>query len=212
MILFDLDGTLVDSLPDIAAALDAAMRDRGFPAPTLAQVRTWIGGGARNLVAQAVAPDEVEPVLARFRVHYAARPVVYTTLFPGIPEVLDALVARHTPIAILSNKPHELTVRIASELLARWPFVTVEGGRDGVPLKPDPTCALAIALAADVAPAACTYVGDSEIDVAMARAAGMRAIAVSWGYRPRAELAGADALVDAPGALLDELTRDHALA
>ncbi|MCX5746432.1 MAG: HAD-IA family hydrolase [Proteobacteria bacterium] len=202
MILFDLDGTLVDSLPDIADALAAAMRDRGHVAPSHAVVRTWIGGGARNLVAHAVAAEEVEPVLARFRAHYAATPVAATRLYDGIAELLDGVVARGHRLAILSNKPHDLTVRIAAALLARWPFVDVVGGRDGTPLKPSPVAALAIAAAAGVAPQACTMVGDAPSDVVMARAAGMRAVAVTWGYRPRAELVAAapDVIVDEPRA------------
>ena len=199
--IFDLDGTLVDSLEDIAAALDRALADHGLAQPTRAQVRGWIGGGALELVRRAVAPELVDAVFARFRVHYAAAPVVHTHLYAGIPAVLDALAAR-AKLAVLSNKPHALTTVICAQLLARWPFAAIAGHREGVPLKPDPTAVLAIARDLGVAPPDCAYVGDSAIDVATARAAGMRAIAVSWGFRPRAELAGADAIADVPAALL----------
>jgi phosphoglycolate phosphatase len=206
-ILFDLDGTLVDSLDDITSALVLALADHGLPAPDRETVRTWVGGGARNLVARAVAPALVEPVLARFRVHYAASPVVHTALYPGIAELLDALTASGVALAVLSNKPHALTEQIAERLLARWPFQHVHGHRDGVPLKPDPTAALQIARALDVAPEACAFVGDSDVDVLTGRAAGMTSIAVSWGFRPRAELEATapSLLVDTPHALWQHL-------
>jgi phosphoglycolate phosphatase len=198
-IIFDLDGTLIDSLPDIASALGYAMVELGLVPPGRELVRAWIGGGARNLVAQAVAPDLVDSVYARFQLHYAARPCAESRLYAGMPAVLDQLTI---PLAVLTNKPHALAVRICEQLLAPWPFRSFTGHQDGVPLKPDPTAALRIARELDVPPAACALVGDAGSDVATARAAGMRAIAVSWGYRPREDLAGAERIVDAPAGLL----------
>lgn len=202
-VLFDLDGTLVDSLEDIALALDAALADHGQPVPTRDTLRTWVGGGARNLVEHAVAPALVDPVLARFRVHYAAAPVVHTRLYPGVDRALDALAAAGIRLAVLSNKPHALTTQIGERLLARWPFDVIAGHRDGVPLKPSPVPALAVARELGVAPERCAFVGDSAIDVETGRAAGMHAVAVTWGYRPRAELiaAGAAHVIDDPAAL-----------
>ncbi len=197
-IIFDLDGTLVDSLPDIAAALGSAMVELGLTPPGREIVRTWIGGGARNLVVQAVAPGLVDAVYARFQLHYAARPCVDTVVYPGLGAVLDRLTG---PLAVLTNKPHKLAVRICEQLLAPWQFRAFVGHRDGVPLKPDPTAALQLARELGVAPADCALVGDAGTDIATARAAGMRAIGVSWGYRPRADLAGADAIADDPAQL-----------
>jgi phosphoglycolate phosphatase len=198
-LIFDLDGTLVDSLEDLAAALDAALVDHGLPTPTRAQVRTWVGGGARALVAHAVTAAQVDPVLARFAVHYAAAPVVRTVLYPGLAPVLDELAAGHR-LAVLTNKPEPLAVAICGRLLARWPFAIIHGQRPGVPLKPDPTSALAIAHALAVEPAACAVIGDAPTDVATAHAGGMRAVGVTWGYRSRAELTAArpTLLVDRP--------------
>lgn len=205
-ILFDLDGTLVDSLPDIAVALASAMTELGLVAPGAQLVRTWIGGGARNLVAQAVAPGDVDAVYRRFQLHYAARPCVDTRLYPGLAAVLDRLGADR-PLAVLTNKPHALAIRICEQLLAPWPFRVIAGHREGVPLKPDPRPALLVAEQLGVPPDACTLVGDAGTDVATARAAGMRSIAVSWGYRPRAELdaAGPARVVDDPEGLLAAL-------
>lgn len=206
-ILFDLDGTLVDSLDDITSALGLALAELGRPAPDRETVRTWVGAGSRDLIAQAVEPALVDRVLARFRAHYAAAPVVHTALYPGIAELLDAIVAQGAAIAVLSNKPHALTVAVAERLLARWPFQPVHGHREGVPLKPDPTAAIAISQALGHPPEACAFVGDSGIDVLTGRAAGMASIAVTWGFRPRAELeaAGPSALVETPHALARHL-------
>jgi len=205
-VLFDLDGTLVDSLPDIAVALARALADHGLPAPPAELVRTWIGGGARTLIAHAVAgaPALVDPLLARFRVHYAAAPVVHTTLYDGVASVLDALVGASVTLAVLTNKPHELAVPICERLLGAWPFAAVIGHRPGEPLKPDPTVARALAERMVIPLEHCAVVGDAATDIATARAAGMRAVGVAWGYRPRAELvaAGAEWVAATPAELM----------
>jgi len=202
--LFDLDGTLVDSLEDIATALDAALIDHGLSRPTRAQVRGWIGGGARSLVAHAVEPARVDSVLARFVVHYADRPVVHTDLYDGIAPVLDELRTRGDRLAVVTNKPQSLAAAICDRLLARWSFAAIVGQRDGTPPKPDPTVALAVARDIDVPPASCVFVGDQGTDIMTGRAAGMTTVGVTWGYRPRDELvaAGASVIVDTADALL----------
>lgn len=202
--IFDLDGTLVDSLGDIAHALGAAMAVYGLPAPPLADVRGWVGDGARSLVARAVgALADVDAVHGAFREAYRSAPLTHTRLYDGLAGALDELAARGLTFAIVSNKPHELTRVLAEAMLEPWPFAVVFGQRANLPLKPDPTVALIAADELGLAPASCAFVGDSGIDVATARAAEMRAVAVSWGFRPRHELVAAapDALVDAPDAL-----------
>ena len=200
-VLFDLDGTLVDSLDDIAAALVRAMADHDLPAPARAQVRAWIGGGARTLVERAVASRAlVDVVLARFAVHYADAPAVHTRVYDGLAPVLDRMAGK-VALAVVTNKPHELAVRIADKLLAPWPFAVISGHRPGVPLKPDPAPALEVAARLAVPPAACAFVGDAATDVETADAAGMMSVAVTWGYRPRAELLAAKLVVDAPAEL-----------
>lgn len=200
-IIFDLDGTLVDSIDDIADALIAALGEHGYATPDRALVRTWVGGGARALVAHAVSADKVDDVVPTFLACYARRPVVHTRLYDGLAPVLDALAAKAT-LAVLSNKPHALTQAIGAQLLARWPFARIDGARDGVPMKPAPDGALAIAAALGATD--CVVVGDAVSDLACARAAGMMDVAVSWGYRPRAELAAAapKVLADSPSDLL----------
>jgi len=201
-IVFDLDGTLVDSLDDLATALGAALVEHGLAPASRDTVRGWIGGGARNMVARA-APHARDAVLARFHHYYAASPVAQTRLYPGVPEVLDHFVAFGITLAILTNKPHPLALRIATALLESWPFAVVSGERPGLPLKPNPDGALQIAAELGISPARCALVGDTAIDIATARAAGMLPVAVTWGFRPRAELVAASPaiLVDTPAEL-----------
>ena len=207
-IVFDLDGTLVDSLDDITAALAAALVEHGVAPAARDTVRGWIGGGARNMVTRA-APHAIEPVLARFHHYYAASPVTFTHLYDGLAPVLDQLVASGNALAVLTNKPHVLALRIGKALLASWPFQVIAGERAGIPLKPDPAAALQIAAELAIPPARCALVGDTAIDLATARAAGMLPVAVSWGFRPRAELvaAGPAILVDRPAELGRALRR-----
>jgi phosphoglycolate phosphatase len=206
-IVFDLDGTLVDSLDDIACALDAALDEHHLPRADRDAVRGWIGGGARNLIAHATPADQVEAVLAAFRLHYAAAPVTHTRIYDGLAPVLDRLAESRRVLAVLSNKPHDLTVRIAEEILARWPFAVIAGHRRGVPLKPDPEAALIVAAELGVPPEACALVGDAATDIDTARGAGMMAVAVTWGYRPRAEL-----IASHPALLVDDPAELQALA
>lgn len=202
-IVFDLDGTLIDSLGDIVTHLNDALVDHGLPVRTDAEIGEWVGYGAEQLVARAVpGPALVQPVLARYRERYQARPVIATRLYAGLDRVLDQLADRHR-FAVLTNKPHDLTLDVVATLLARWRFEVVSGQRPGHPHKPDPAALRAIAEALGTGLHACAMVGDSEVDIATARAAGAPSIGVSWGLRPLAVLAAAapDHLVHTPGEL-----------
>jgi phosphoglycolate phosphatase len=202
-IVFDLDGTLVDSLADIADHLDAALADHGLPPPPRGEVGDWVGHGAENLIARAVPSlDLVASVLATFRARYRAAPVVKSRLYAGLADVLDR-IAPDRRLAILSNKPHDLTVAVADALLRRWRFEPTLGARGDHPHKPDPRAVLPIAAELGVTPDACVLVGDSEVDIDTARDAGLISVAVTWGLRRRAVLEAArpDYLVDTPAAL-----------
>ncbi len=201
-VIFDLDGTLVDSLDDLADALNHVLAARGFPTHSRQAVEDFVGEGARRLVARA-APEgaDVDRLLAEYRARYAEHLVVRTRPFDGIDALLAELARRGVPTAVLSNKPHELTVRVVAALFPAHPFTGVLGERDGGPRKPDPASALA--LAASLAPPI-ALVGDTPVDVATARAAGLVPIGVAWGMRPPALLrdAGAEVVLDRPAALL----------
>src|SRR5262245_19346828 len=121
-IVFDLDGTLVDSLADITTHLNDALVDHGWQPRGHDEIREWGGYGAEQLVVRAVPREDlVAPVLATFRARYRSRPVIATRLYDGLAEVLDALAPRFT-LAVLSNKPHDLTVDVCKAVIARWPF------------------------------------------------------------------------------------------
>jgi phosphoglycolate phosphatase len=205
--VFDLDGTLVDSLDDIASSLISALADLELAPPTLEQIRSWIGEGARVLVQRAVAHaggGDVDRVAKRYGERYREAPVVATRVYDGMIPVLDRLDAAGVALAVLSNKPHDLTVRVVEQLLPGR-FVEIAGQRPGGPLKPAAEAGLSVTEALGVPAAQCAMIGDSAIDVAAARAAGMRAVGVSWGLRPRDELASADAIADAPHQLIELL-------
>ncbi len=211
-VLFDLDGTLVDSLEDIADAMNRVLARCGYPGHTYDEYRYLVGKGLANLTARCLpegARDEENVVrcLAMMMDEYRANAVVKSRLYDGIAELLDALSEAGVGLAILSNKADELTQVICERLLGRWTFEAVLGASARFPRKPDPTAALHIAREMEVAPEKFLYVGDTDTDMQTAAAAGMFAIGVTWGFRPRRELVehGAQAVIDRPIELLDHL-------
>jgi phosphoglycolate phosphatase len=202
-VIFDLDGTLIDSLPDIALHLNAMLAGRGLPPRPLVEIGEWVGYGAEHLIVRAVPhPEELAAALAEFRTLYRARPVVHSHVFAGLADQLDVIAAGRK-LAVLSNKPHDLVVACADALLGRWPFAVVAGQREGRPHKPDPAALLDVTAALAIDPRDCVMIGDSEVDIETARAAGVPNIAVSWGLRAVDFLVAAkpDHLVHSPAEL-----------
>jgi phosphoglycolate phosphatase len=194
-LIFDLDGTLVDSLADIGAAMNRALASFGWPTHPLEAYRGFVGEGVDVLARKAmpagqIREDLVPDLIAAYQRDYAVHMFAATRAYPGIAEVIASL---RVPLAVLSNKPHAPTRAIA-ETLFPGRFRVVAGQRPGVPKKPDPTAALAIAAELGVAPPDCGYVGDTAVDLATARAAGMFAVGVAWGFRPE-EVAASDRLL-----------------
>lgn len=209
-LIFDLDGTLVESLPGIAASLNRALELHGLPCHSHAAIRSFIGDGAKNLVARALSGvvrlDLAEGVLKCFAADYAISWPSGTAAYPGIHELLASLNARGIPLAVLSNKPHPFTAQIVAKLFPENTFRAVLGNREGLPHKPDPTGALEIAATLGTAPENCTLIGDSTMDLDTAKNAGMKSIAVTWGYHDAHRLSAADAIaenVEELGRLLD---------
>ena len=200
-LILDLDGTLVDSLPGIAASLNRALESQGQSAHVTAAIRGFIGNGSLELARRALpegAPPELAfAVEAAFKEDYAVTWPNGTAPYPGIPECLAALTSNGFRLAVLSNKPHPFTVEIVARLFPDVAFDLVLGQRPDAPRKPDPEAALQIARHWGMAAGNCRFVGDSTIDLATARAAGIPAVAVGWGYHDRAalEAAGAAAIV-----------------
>lgn len=196
-VLFDLDGTLVDSLGDITDALNHALLATGHPARSEDAVRACVGEGARNLVRLALPPEArqdavIDAALALYRARYRANLVVRTKPYPGIEPLLAALREAGVPLAVVTNKPEGPAAEITRRLFAPGTFAAVVGEIEGRARKPDPAPAQA-ALATLGAPGAgAVFVGDSAIDLATARNARLRGIGVAWGIRGRAELETVD--------------------
>lgn len=205
-IIFDLDGTLVDSLRDIATLMNETLAAHGLPMHPIEAYARFVGSGVTVLAERATHGLEVEiPALtADFLRRYRREPLRYTRAYEGIEALLAALAERHVARAVLSNKPHDLTAVITRGLFGEDTFAAVLGHREEFPKKPDPTSALALAGELSAPPAACVFVGDTDIDMRTATRAGMRAIGVSWGFRPTSELydAGAESVIDRPDELL----------
>ena len=199
--VFDLDGTLVDSVDDLHASVSHALSVLGLPPRSRDEIRSFVGEGARVLVARSIAPrDELlEPALAAWRAHYAEHLLDRTRPYEGIPALL-AGAAR--PLAVLTNKPGAMARRILDGLGLLPRFLAVTGG-DEAPRKPDPTGLRALMVRAGASPAETVLVGDSRHDVATALAAGTQVVAVTWGLASRAELAraGATTFAETPAEL-----------
>lgn len=206
-VIFDLDGTLADSLEDIASAMNRTLAGHGFPVHPISAYRTFVGEGVRKLVERALPPGHEhlrEPFLSAYQADYAEHLLDATRLFPGIPEVLDGLSAAGVPMGVLSNKTDRPTRRIVEALCGQWTFAAVVGERPGVPRKPDPSSALALADALGAPPEAVAFVGDTSVDMLTARAASMRPVGVLWGFRPK-EVLGCGVEAAATGGELAQL-------
>ncbi len=206
-VIFDFDGTLADTLPDITNAVNAGLTHFGMEAQPRSAVRDWIGEGLPTLCQRALrgaAGIPIDEMVKVVTTHYGRHRLDETAPFAGVPELLDELTRRGIPIAILTNKPHDHTIAMTAKLFARWPFTAVEGYRVEDRRKPDPRTALEIIAGMGLTPDRVMMVGDSFTDMETAVNAGMIPVGATWGYRARHELieAGARHLIDEPGALL----------
>lgn len=210
--VFDLDGTLLDTLADLADSTNAALAAAGHPPHPTDAYRYFVGNGIANLVRcalPATARDaaSVARVEAAMEAEYRQRWQAKTQPYAGVPELLNALSGHRLPMAILSNKPQAFTRLAVDALLPRWSFYPVCGAQPNVPRKPDPTAARHIAAALGLSPESCLYLGDTDTDMQTANRAGMYALGATWGFRSADELrqSGARALLAAPLDLLNFL-------
>ena len=206
-VLFDLDGTLADSLADLANATNWTLTQLGCPTHPLPNYRYFVGNGARQLCARALPANKqnlVDDALRLMRERYDAHCFDLTKLYAGIPELISSLAERRYHLAVLSNKPDHFTKRMIAHYFDPSPFAVVRGQLPNVPLKPDPTAARQIAQNLGVPPAQWLYLGDTNTDMQTARGAGMHAVGVLWGFRDREELAesGAEQIVGKPPEVL----------
>jgi phosphoglycolate phosphatase len=192
-VLFDLDGTLLNSLVGIADAMNALLRRMGYPTHELEAYKYFVGEGIQELVIRALPEDKVDvhdidALVAEYRTIYDTTWPEKSPPYDGIPELLDVFTQHNIKMGILSNKSDDFTKRMTAALLPRWKFEAVFGKRPGVPRKPDPASALEIAGIMEIPPKSIVFMGDSGVDMQTAVRAGMLPVGVLWGFRKEDEL------------------------
>lgn len=199
--VFDMDGTLLDTVHDLASAGNYALCQSGLPVHDVDAYKYFAGNGAHNLVLRAMAPvsdaDSVTRVEAAFHAHYADHAEDHTKPYDGISQALAQLRQHGVRLAVLSNKPHAYTKELAEQYFPGL-FDMVYGQRDGIPIKPDPAALLEILQLTGYSPKDCVYIGDTAVDIETGHNGGMSTIGVLWGFRTRNELeeAGADVIIN----------------
>ena len=189
LVLFDLDGTLLDTLDDLSEAVNRAMLSRGLPGHTREEYMSMVGHGIRNLVKSALPAEKqaddalIDSALANFKAYYTAHIDVHTHPYPGMQALVTRLHEAGVQLAVTSNKFQEGAEYLIRKFFPGIPFAAVLGNRPGFPLKPDPEIVGEVLRVADVSQADAVMVGDSGTDMKTAENGGIRGIAVTWGYR-----------------------------
>lgn len=207
--LFDLDGTLTNTLTDIASAMNRSLRLHGLETFSVNDYRYLVGDGVRKLAERACrGRTELEDSVRReYQAYYREHAQEQTAPYDGVKEMLEGLRQRGIKLAVFSNKPHADTCAVVEHYFPEVAFEVVRGQVEGVPVKPDPTGALAIADELGLKPEEFVYLGDTATDMQCAVNAGMRPIGVLWGFRTAEELleSGAQALLEHPSQLMGQL-------
>jgi phosphoglycolate phosphatase len=215
-VIFDLDGTLVDTLEDIALAMNQSLAEGGFPQVPLEEYPHMVGWGITKLAGLALPPSErgdekIRETAARAQRLYAETPLLRSKPYPGMAELVAELGRIKIRAAVLTNKPDPVARKVVEGLFPRTAFAAIRGALPGAPLKPDPAAVWEILTELDCTPGQTIFAGDSEIDIETARAAGCFPLGVSWGYRPRnvLEEAGAPLIIDEPDTILSLIRDTH---
>jgi len=211
-VIFDLDGTLLDTLKDLALSTNAVLERHGYPTHREDSYRYLVGKGIGVLVQKALPQDArrektVQSLVQEVREEYGQRWADHTAPYPGVPEILDYLEEKKVPCGILSNKPQDFTELTVEAFFSNWSFRVVQGLEPGIPAKPDPTGAFQVARHLGVKPEEIIYLGDTSIDMKTAVSAGMFPAGVLWGFRSARELkeSGAEMLLNHPRELLEKV-------
>ena len=210
LVLFDLDGTLLDTLDDLSEAVDHALQVRGLPGHPRQEYMTMVGHGVRNLVKQALPEDKqadealIDAALADFKTYYTAHIDVHTHPYPGMEELVTNLHKAGVFLAVTSNKFQEGADYLIHKFFPGIPFTAILGNRPGFPLKPDPQIVGEVLRRTGIKPEDAVLVGDSPTDMKTAANGGIASIAVTWGYRPMKGLPGLT-VVDTPEELMERL-------
>ncbi|MCC8175306.1 MAG: HAD family hydrolase [Bacteroidales bacterium] len=193
MIIFDLDGTLLNTIEDLGAATNHALEQMGWPTHELSSYPFYVGNGVRRLMERAMPDDKrskenVDALLRHFRAYYDEHCCDNTRPYVGIPELLKELTARGQKLAVASNKYQKATSHLIQHFFPDVPWAAIEGQKEGVPVKPDPSIVFAILSQCPTPKSDVLYVGDSGVDMETARRACVTSIGVTWGFRPVKEL------------------------
>jgi len=205
-VIFDLDGTLVDTLADLSEAMNFGLKKLGQPPRTLSQCRMMIGSGVRRFAQRALPENKqhlADDLLREMRARYKQSCLHQTRLYDGIAEMVAQLAGRGIGLAVCTNKDQGVAMRIIEHFFGKSTFGMVVGARDGCPIKPAPQITAGIVEFFKAPRAEFVFVGDSDVDAATAKNGGMPFIGVSWGFRSRAELAaaGVENIIDSPAEL-----------
>ncbi len=209
-VIFDLDGTLINSIEDLGNAVNQSLTKYGFPSHEIVAYKYFIGSGAEAMVTRALPEscrdsETIKVCLKLFNEIYDKTFNVKTRLYDEIPQLLDKLKELDYKIAILTNKPYQFTMKFVEELLSEWEFDIVLGNYEGLPKKPDPTGAKKITEHFGLDPSEIVYLGDSDVDMITAEKAGFLPVGVLWGFRDSEELlsSGAKHLIKNPLELMN---------
>jgi phosphoglycolate phosphatase len=209
-VLFDLDGTLIDSLQDLGNSMNSVLNRYNFPIHEIESYKYFVGDGVENLILRSLPKNNhqdriIEKITFAYREEYGKRWYETTKPYPNIPELLNELKKYGIKIAVLSNKPDQTTKLVVETLLADWKFDAVCGAKSSIPQKPDPAAAIEISNLLELDPKEFLYLGDTDTDMKTANAAGMFPVGVLWGFRTAEELlkSGAEVLIKNPLELLD---------
>ena len=212
LVIFDLDGTLVNTIADLADSVNYALQILGYPAQPYEKFPYFVGNGIYKLIERALPPESrdeqtIRAVKAVFMDYYMLHNTDKSTVYEGVGELLRALADKGVALAVASNKVHEATVAMIARLFPGIGFACVLGQRDGVPTKPNPAIVAEILQTVSATPTETLYVGDSGVDMQTAHNAGITAVGVTWGLRPVEELRqnAADIIIDSPMELLEYL-------
>lgn len=211
-VLFDLDGTLLDTIQDLADSMNSVLERSGFPTHCVDDYKNFVGDGMVELAKRVLPKDihdeeSVNRCVAEMRQEYSKRWTDKTKPYDGINELLNALTVKKVKLAVLSNKPHDFTKVVVAKFFSDRRFDAVYGERPSVPRKPDPSGAIEIAGILNIEPSEFLYLGDTNVDMKTASSAGMYAVGASWGFRKVDELMGSGArtIVNHPSEVLNLL-------
>ncbi len=209
-VLFDLDGTLLDTLEDLADAMNATLEKMGYPHHRVEEYKFFVGDGVVNLVRRTLPRDElteenIKKALKLNREEYRQRWHNKTRLYDGVPKMLDFLEKQNIPKVVLSNKPHEFTRKTVEHFLGKWNFQVIQGVDENTPKKPETKGALKIAKKLGIKPEEFLYIGDTNTDMQTAVAAGMYPVGALWGFRTGDELRrnGAQKIIEKPSEITE---------